>query len=351
MHIIETKNINTATYQAIDLVMNKGKELTTRNGKAKYLKNVIINIEQPYNRILNLKGRTNNLMGALGELFWVFGNTNNINPYLSYMVPRAKDYSDDGKQWYGGYPERMTNGSQIQNVITRFLLDGANTRRALICIYDPNLDTIKSVDKNLGTLSNLDTPCSNVIYFDIEDNKLNMKVVMRSNDVIFGLSNINYLEWSMLQGMVLNSLRTCGVSVFKWLEMGTYIHEVNNLHIYEPHYKQAENILELNDLTSLSARHNIDHKYRFYYTPSIFSELVSSWSDVIARRIPQYTTTQLEDHFYKYHVNKESDLFYYATIVNDYVNYRKKIKQSTLDNLPSYLEDALLNCKKFLKVI
>ena len=73
-----------------------------------------------------------------------------------------------------------------------------------------------------------DTPCTYAVQFTILDNKLNMSVVMRSNDLWFGFCNDQY-QFSKLQHYVWN--RIC-FGKLKGLEIGTYFHFAHNLHLY-----------------------------------------------------------------------------------------------------------------------
>ena len=79
-----------------------------------------------------------------------------------------------------------------------------------------------------------DTPCTYAVQFTVVDNKLDMCVTMRSNDLWFGFCNDQYC-FSKLQEMV--SERT-------GYEIGTYYHFAHNLHLYE------DQLPEKNTLTS-----------------------------------------------------------------------------------------------------
>ena len=67
-----------------------------------------------------------------------------------------------------------------------------------------------------------DTPCTYAVQFTVLNNKLNMSVVMRSNDLWYGFCNDQYC-FSKLQQLVAE--RT-------GYEIGTYYHFAHNLHLY-----------------------------------------------------------------------------------------------------------------------
>lgn len=109
---------------------------------------------------------------------------------------------------YGWQWER---NNQLQYCIDELLRDN-NTRRAFISIYD---------GKEHENYSH-DTPCTLSIGFNIVNNKLNMMVQMRSNDLWYGFCNDQYC-FSKLQQHVAKKVNK---------EIGWYYHFVNNLHIY-----------------------------------------------------------------------------------------------------------------------
>jgi len=109
---------------------------------------------------------------------------------------------------YGWQWER--NG-QLDKVI-KLLNDNPKTRQAAISIYDAK--EIKSYK--------YDTPCTYAVQFTVLDNKLNMCVTMRSNDLWYGFCNDQYC-FSNLQKLVADEVG--------W-PVGTYFHFAHNLHLY-----------------------------------------------------------------------------------------------------------------------
>lgn len=118
--------------------------------------------------------------------------------------PNGDVNSNYGWQW--------NRNNQLSNVI-KLLKSNKSTRQATISIYDG-----KEISEYL-----YDTPCTYAVQFTIINDKLNMSVLMRSNDLWFGFCNDQYC-FSRLQEMVSNELN---------LEIGTYYHFAHNLHIYD----------------------------------------------------------------------------------------------------------------------
>ena len=117
--------------------------------------------------------------------------------------PEGKVNSNYGYQW-----ER---NNQLEKVID-LLKREKYTRQATISIYDgKEIDDYK-----------YDTPCTYAVQFTIVDNRLNMCVTMRSNDLWYGFCNDQY-QFSELQRLVAKRIN---------MDIGTYYHFAHNLHIY-----------------------------------------------------------------------------------------------------------------------
>tara|TARA_R100001086_G_scaffold199785_2_gene115974 strand:- start:1029 stop:1700 length:672 start_codon:yes stop_codon:yes gene_type:complete len=133
----------------------------------------------------------------------------------------AVEIAKHAKIWYkcmdvqgnvnSNYGCHWQEGDQLGYVI-RELKKDKNSRRASISIYNA---------KKRYNWEN-DTPCTYAINFHIHEDKLNMSVMMRSNDLWYGFCNDQYC-FSKLLMLVAHEL-SC--------EIGTYYHFVNNIHLY-----------------------------------------------------------------------------------------------------------------------
>ena len=109
------------------------------------------------------------------------------------------------------YGHQWKRNDQLDLVIN-MLKANPETRQAAISIYD---------GKEITNYSN-DTPCTYAVQFTVLDGKLNMSVVMRSNDLWYGFCNDQY-QFSNLQLLV---AQKTGYKV------GTYYHFAHNMHLY-----------------------------------------------------------------------------------------------------------------------
>lgn len=204
-------------------------EVGSRNGRVKELLNPQIVLNQPWRREVICPGRGANIFAQIAETCWVLAGRNDIE-WLSAYLPRAADYSDDGKTWRGGYGPRIRDGhfgvDQLRHVVDTLKNDSLS-RRAVIAIYDPTVDTSPGKD----------IPCNDFLQFLNRNGKLHLTVTVRSNDVMWGWSGINAFEWSVLQEIVASLLR---------ISVGPLTFNIGSLHLYEPHWKKARKIVRLN---------------------------------------------------------------------------------------------------------
>jgi hypothetical protein len=312
---ITGSSLSEITDKAIISVIEDGEENSSRNGRVLYLNNVLVELDNPLSRHLNLKGRNNNIYATIAELFWIMSGTDRIDPFLSFFLPRAANYSDDGVTWRGGYGPRIYMDNQLENAINVFKEDGLDTRRSVISVYDSKLDS---------GVSSKDIPCNNLIHFLVgSDGRLNMNVVSRSSDVIWGLFGINIPEWTFLQEYVAQRV---GVPV------GVYTHFTSNLHIYDATGKQAVDVYNTDQEMNLAVA---DRPCIFPEADvrEFFQRLTHEYSKVIEGVIPASVNDAIIDKiFADYGVNKEENTLYdYATLLSYYISGKKGIHSTDFD--------------------
>ena len=183
-------------------------------------------IEKPWERMIDNEKREFNMEYAEAEWQWYLSGDRStaklgeIYGKIPQIWQRMSDGNGNVNSNYGWQWER---GWQLDKVVAQ-LKDNTETRQAAISIYD---------GKEIGKYK-YDTPCTYAVQFTVVKDKLNMCVVMRSNDLWYGFCNDQYC-FSMLQNLVCN--RT-------GIDMGTYYHFAHNLHIYN------DKLPEQNPLTS-----------------------------------------------------------------------------------------------------
>jgi len=176
--------------------------------------NVGFTIHKPQLNIISDKKRGWNLEYAEAEWEWYMTSDPSINTLgnLYGKVPEIwKRMADEDGNVNSNYGWQWQRNNQLDYVIDK-LKKYKHTRHAAISIYDG-----KEHDQ-FAT----DTPCTYAVQFTNVENRLNMCVTMRSNDLWYGFCNDQY-QFSKLLELVCE--RT-GIA------MGTYYHFAHNLHIY-----------------------------------------------------------------------------------------------------------------------
>ena len=139
-----------------------------------------------------------NSIGKLGEIYGTI-------PQIWYKMADAAGKVNSNYGWQWG------RNNQIDYIVD-LLKNNKDTRQAAISIYDAKEHDCYSKD----------TPCTYAVQFTILHGRLNMCVVMRSNDLWYGFCNDQYC-FSQLQEMISLELS---------IETGTYYHFAHNMHLY-----------------------------------------------------------------------------------------------------------------------
>jgi len=200
------KNANEAYKYMLDKLITDGVDFD--NTKALF--NVGFYIENPEDNLITDKQRKWSINYAVREWNWYLsGDPSAVE--ISKHAPIWKNMMDENGEVRSNYGWQWQRNDQIGKVI-KLLQDNPSTRKATISIYD---------GKEIDTYSK-DTPCTYAVQFTILDDKLNMSVLMRSNDIWYGFCNDQFC-FSKLQ---------IDIADFLNLEVGTYYHFAHNLHLY-----------------------------------------------------------------------------------------------------------------------
>lgn len=207
-------NATSAFETMFSLIMKTGFE-TNIGTKAVY--NACITILNPLDRDIKTQWRKWSKRYAEREWEW----------YLSQnrSVEELKKHAPIWDHMHGGdnivnsnYGWQWNRENQLEHTIEQ-LQNNPDTRQAWISIFDGKEKSEYAYD----------TPCTIAIGFDIKPNSknLDMTVIMRSNDLVYGFCNDQYC-FSKLQEHVANRLHR---------PIGTYTHIAHDLHIYKKHFE------------------------------------------------------------------------------------------------------------------
>jgi len=208
------KNANEAFEFYYDYINNHGIEI----GNTKAIFNEGFYILNPMDHEIRSDFRKWKNDYAELEWQWYLKGDPNADKISSYAKIWKKHMDENGNvnSNYGFY---FYYNNQLNNIIDKLKSDN-NSRQAWLTIYDG-----KQIEKSLTTNNgySTDTPCTLNVGFNIINGKLNMVVLMRSNDLWYGFCNDQFC-FSRLMGMVAHALN---------IELGYYFHWVQNFHLYK----------------------------------------------------------------------------------------------------------------------
>ena len=180
----------------------------------KALFNVGFYLQNPLDNKITNKERNWKEEYAEAEWQWYLSGDRNIEKLgkiYGKIPPIWERMADHNGNVNSNYGWQWLRNDQYEYIIDKLKFEN-DTRHAAISIYDckENLDYEN------------DTPCTYAVQFTILDDKLNMSVYMRSNDLWYGFCNDQYC-FSMLQKKVAEDVNK---------DIGWYYHHAHNMHIY-----------------------------------------------------------------------------------------------------------------------
>ena len=180
----------------------------------------------PTKTIAHFDSRSFNWKYFGGELCWYLNRDRDVDYIGQFSGMWSTLTNPDSNEINSNYGYLLLGG-QLQWALDSLKSD-KNTRQAISFLNQPKFQFE----------GNKDFVCTMYLNFFIRDNKLNMKVQMRSNDIFYGLTFD-----APFFGFVHQHMRLWLLETYPELEMGTYYHCADNIHFYEKHFDLANNIL------------------------------------------------------------------------------------------------------------
>lgn len=210
---IHANNVNDAWPIGLLHLRESGVPLNSRNGPViEYPEPVSIMYSNPTERVLFDKHREINPFLHFFEPLWILAGQQDVG-FLADIVPRFKEYSDNGEIFFGAYGYRMMYPEDQIRKAVEILKTNPDDRRVVLQIRKP--DDMWYTGK--------DTPCNTAIACKIRNGKLNIHVFNRSNDYIWGMTGANMPQFSTLQEYLAGKIG-CGV--------GYYHQTTDSMHVY-----------------------------------------------------------------------------------------------------------------------
>ena len=180
----------------------------------KTLFNIGFEMTDPTNNIISFDWRKWKLDYAKAEWRWYESgdpSTKKLGELYGKVPQIWRHMADEKGNVNSNYGYQWGRNSQLDYVLEKLRRD-PNTRQATISIYDGKEHSLYKHD----------TPCTYAIQFTVVNNRLNMCVTMRSNDLWYGFCNDQYC-FAQLQKLVAEETD---------YELGSYFHFAHNLHLY-----------------------------------------------------------------------------------------------------------------------
>jgi thymidylate synthase len=215
-------------------------ECSPRDLKIREKLGVTFKVINPLNRLAYVPERGFSVSYVIAEMLWYLSG-NDSTEWISNYSSFWSKISDDGVTANSAYGARIfkphsragdaSPWTQWMYVINELATDN-DSRRAVIHIRSP-LDSL---------FAKLDVPCTLTLQFFLRDDKLHQVASMRSSDLILGLV-YDVPAFTLFQEILAIKLSN---RLNRKIEMGTYTHISNSLHIYSRHYPMVQNILRAN---------------------------------------------------------------------------------------------------------
>lgn len=200
---------------------------SANTNQTRELLNVTMHLRNPRRRFTTTRHPPINLAFAIAEIIWIVRGRRDVQFLIPWnsQLPNFIGITSSTPGAYG-FRLRKQFGVDQFSQIYRVLSNNPQSRQAVLQIWDSRTDL---PDEN-GTPSSADIPCSITSMIKISDGRLNWTQIMRSNDIIMGLP-YNLIQWTLLQEILAGWLN---------VEMGTYTHFSDSLHLYSRDEKKYD---------------------------------------------------------------------------------------------------------------
>jgi len=308
-------------------INQRGKLTSSRNGDTREVMDWKTTIGNPYKRCVGLNNRDVNIFFLLAEAIWIFCGKKDV-AFLNIFNERMGDYSDDGEFFHAPYGWRLRhygqsstkggidpdfcNIDQIAECL-RMLEANPEDRRIVASIWNPELD--------LNTQSK-DLPCNDLIMFKIREDKLNITIQNRSNDLHWGLVT-NVFQFSFIAEMM---------SLCLGRELGQQVHNSNSLHVYVSNptneiLLRNESSSGLNNgLYSICEAKKIDFNFQNETAILRLKEVDVCLNLIIKNLALAYASNEIEEQDLTFIKLKSPYLHYVFGLLYQYILYKKAPK-------------------------
>jgi thymidylate synthase len=212
------RNVNDGFFSVVKGIHEGGIAVSpekTRGGEVlKIVEPSIFTFEKPLERVLFNESRNVNPFMILYEGLWMLSGRKDLAPLL-YYNKRMLEYSDDGLTLNGAYGHRWFQENQLGKLISH-LKSNPQSRRAVLSMWNIQDDLLK-IDESK------DICCNTQVFLCVRESSLDLTVINRSNDLLWGTFGNDHVHFSLLQEYLAGKI---GLSVGRLHVFS------NNFHVY-----------------------------------------------------------------------------------------------------------------------
>lgn len=216
---IDGKTANEVWKKATKMLLVQETALSGRTGDVLELLHAFLAIENPRQKWVFDRIPPISISFALAELVWIM-NGEECSEVINFWNPNLPRFAGNGTTYYGAYGKRIRSHFGFDQLEKAYyaLQNTPESRQVVIQIYDVEKDF--PIDN--GKPRSEDIPCNICSLLKVRDGKLEWSQIMRSNDILLGMP-YNFVQFMSLQEIMAGWLG---------LEVGTYIHYSDSLHLY-----------------------------------------------------------------------------------------------------------------------
>ena len=216
---IDGKTANEVWKKATKMLLAQETALSGRTGDVLELLHAFLSVENPRQKWVFSRIPPISISFALAELVWIM-NGEECSEVINFWNPSLPKFAGNGTTYYGAYGKRIRSHFGFDQLEKAYyaLQNTPESRQVVIQIYDVEKDF--PIDN--GKPRSQDIPCNICSLLKVRDGKLEWSQIMRSNDILLGMP-YNFVQFMSLQEIMAGWLG---------LEVGTYIHYSDSLHLY-----------------------------------------------------------------------------------------------------------------------
>lgn len=221
MLTINVRNVNSAWQNGLRHIVHTGVRENSTRGSVLVMPTPVMTVYQrPQERVLFCPTRDSNPFFHLFESMWMIMGRNDATWLDTFVHDFSSRFAEADGTMHGAYGYRWRsqfnaiNGTDQLSTIIEILRHQPTSRQCVLQMWSAELDLGADVK---------DKPCNSHCYFRVNQGWLEMTILCRSNDMIWGAYGSNAVHFSILQEYIAAALG---------LPVGPMYQFSNNYHVY-----------------------------------------------------------------------------------------------------------------------